>query len=461
MATRRRPPSRDSRAIERSYSIALRRHLAGFLRTSTDAALRALRQRPRQDAEQEEDEEDRSHLIEDVRNALEPSHREVDEVAEKAKPLAAKAVRRTANKQAEGFVMELGEAFDPKALSKSKAGLDAARLFRIDPFKSEPWLERAMEQAVSEHVALVKSLERKHLADLENLVHKGVREGRRVEDIAFDVAVRYGVSQRRAELIAQDQVGKFYGRLDEERQTRLGVTEYTWRTSKDEKVRPDHRRREGKVFKWKDPPSDGHPGQAIRCRCYPEPKLPEFEEALAEAPMRPPVRVPAKPIPAPSLTKLPLAVPDLGVKMERSPRSKLERERVVVADLEALVRSLEKDPNFFVGPGGRGEISGRVTNAMEFLERARREGIAVHMSQLGIKPNGEASVRDGRHRLEVYRRLGIKEVPVSVDRGSYKSFAEKFGVRLPRSIRPVPSSAVKEERPPRRSRRRPRRRPAA
>ena len=89
------------------------------------------------------------------------------------------------------------------------------------------------------------------------------------------------VSQRRAKFIARDQWHKINGTIDEAQQTDIGVGKYIWRTSKDirvvgapgglykpSKLHGNHAVREGKVFSWAKPPADGHPGQAIGCRCF-------------------------------------------------------------------------------------------------------------------------------------------------------------------------------------------------
>jgi SPP1 gp7 family putative phage head morphogenesis protein len=44
-----------------------------------------------------------------------------------------------------------------------------------------------------------------------------------------------------------------------------------WSTQLDERVRPLHENREGQVFSWDDPPSDGHPGFPPGCRCVAAP----------------------------------------------------------------------------------------------------------------------------------------------------------------------------------------------
>jgi SPP1 gp7 family putative phage head morphogenesis protein len=56
------------------------------------------------------------------------------------------------------------------------------------------------------------------------------------------------------------------------------VEEYVWSTSRDERVRPSHSAKDGKRFKWNDPPSDtGHPGNEIQCRCVAIPVLDDFK----------------------------------------------------------------------------------------------------------------------------------------------------------------------------------------
>lgn len=46
---------------------------------------------------------------------------------------------------------------------------------------------------------------------------------------------------------------------------------YVWRTRGDGKVRLEHRRNEGRIFRWDDPPDTGHPGEDYNCRCEAEP----------------------------------------------------------------------------------------------------------------------------------------------------------------------------------------------
>ncbi len=94
------------------------------------------------------------------------------------------------------------------------------------------------------------------------------------------------ISDKRAKLIARDQTSKMTASLTELRNTSVGLDEYIWRTSQDERVvgapgndsKPnsrhgDHFAREGKRYSYSSPPADGNPGQPIQCRCYPEPVI--------------------------------------------------------------------------------------------------------------------------------------------------------------------------------------------
>lgn len=132
----------------------------------------------------------------------------------------------------------------------------------------------------AENVALIKSIPQRYFDQVERQVIAGVRDGSRWEEIATELEERFGVAESSAQLVARDQVGKFFGELNEVRQSELGVVAYLWRTSNDSRVREEHAAREGQSFTWADPPEDGHPGEAILCRCFAEPDLTPILEDL-------------------------------------------------------------------------------------------------------------------------------------------------------------------------------------
>ncbi len=145
---------------------------------------------------------------------------------------------------------------------------------------NDPRYGERLRNWTTENVGLIKSLPGDMLDEVERLVVRGVNDGVRWEELTRMAERQFGIAERRAALIARDQVGKFYGAVQKARQTNLGIKRYIWRTSRDERVRPEHADREGEIFEWSDPPEDGHPGQPINCRCTAEPMLEELLDEL-------------------------------------------------------------------------------------------------------------------------------------------------------------------------------------
>lgn len=119
----------------------------------------------------------------------------------------------------------------------------------------------------------VPPIPKQHFKALEKTIQQGIRNGTRIEAMRDRLEQLKGITTRRAETIARDQVGKYHGNMMQTRQRQLGITGYIWRTVGDERVRESHEQREGERFTWNNPPSDGHPGQPINCRCSAEPDL--------------------------------------------------------------------------------------------------------------------------------------------------------------------------------------------
>ena len=69
-------------------------------------------------------------------------------------------------------------------------------------------------------------------------------------------------------------------------QRSTGVERYIWRAKGDHRTRKLHKELDGQEFSWDDPhPTEGHPGDAINCRCSAEPIPPEQGRRLSLAPL--------------------------------------------------------------------------------------------------------------------------------------------------------------------------------
>ena len=138
-------------------------------------------------------------------------------------------------------------------------------------------LKQMEEIWVRENLDLIGSLEaetlRKLRDELTRLISDGVPEEEIEERLIAFLQKQTEVETNRAVLIGSDQVGKLNGRLMEYWQRSAGITHYRWQTMMDDRVRPAHADRQGLIFSWDKPPSDGHPGMAIRCRCVADPVI--------------------------------------------------------------------------------------------------------------------------------------------------------------------------------------------
>ena len=131
--------------------------------------------------------------------------------------------------------------------------------------------EKIRQIWVNQNIELIHSIDRRTLESIryalsENII-RAVDRKILIEELTESIMRMAEVNEKRAALIACDQVGKLNSQLAQLEQMSQGVDSYIWVTMKDNRVRPAHREREGKRFYWDSPPSGGHPGWAIRCRC--------------------------------------------------------------------------------------------------------------------------------------------------------------------------------------------------
>lgn len=147
----------------------------------------------------------------------------------------------------------------------------------VDVYRSEPWLEAAQKNWVAQNANLIKTVPQQHMAKVETIIREGVLAGESPRSLAEKIKQAGGVTERRAMVISRDQISKANAELTRSRQEDLGIKEYTWVTSRDERVRSLHKERDGKKFSWDKPPSDGHPGMPIQCRCHAKPNFPPLD----------------------------------------------------------------------------------------------------------------------------------------------------------------------------------------
>lgn len=181
----------------------------------------------------------------------------------------------------EGRLSKVAEDFGRRTAEHQRRQLEKELLAAtgVEVPVGNPRLGALLDVFVKDNVALIKTLPTTYFEDMEKRVTAAIRNGTRPEVLAEELRQRYGVAESTARRIANDQLGKLAGELNEARQKDLGITDYTWRATGDARTRPAHAAREGRTYEWDSPPEDGHPGEAINCRCFAEPNLAAVLEA--------------------------------------------------------------------------------------------------------------------------------------------------------------------------------------
>lgn len=162
------------------------------------------------------------------------------------------------------WVTRVGQSNTMKTISsvKSATGVD------VKDFLTMRDIRPILENSIRVNVDLIKGLNADTKRRVEAVIFDGIARRRNQKYVTQQLAAAMGISQRKARLIARDQTHKLNSLLTQLRNEQLGIEAYLWKTMMDDRVRKAHRSREGKLFKWSDPPSDGHPGYAINCRCH-------------------------------------------------------------------------------------------------------------------------------------------------------------------------------------------------
>lgn len=165
------------------------------------------------------------------------------------------------NNSRDGLKRTYNEFFEPKIIQ------DELRLWALD------------------NARLIKSIPEQMIDKVASKIAEGVRARTSITALSRELEAVLNISKNRAKLIARDQTAKLNGRLTRHRNLLLGITQYKWLTSRDERVRHTHDVLESKICSWEDetiyknPQSQTwkkrstikgapvHPGLDIMCRC--------------------------------------------------------------------------------------------------------------------------------------------------------------------------------------------------
>ena len=158
-------------------------------------------------------------------------------------------------------------------------------------FKVTREINDIMQATVAENVSLIKTIAEKNLAEVEQLVMRSVTAGRDLGGLRQQLQDRFGITKRRAKLIARQSNNDATAMIKRAREKELGITEAVWVHSHAGKTpRPEHerwgaekKRYDIKTGMWSDVLKKYvWPGTDFNCRCGGRSVLPSLGRASAE-----------------------------------------------------------------------------------------------------------------------------------------------------------------------------------
>lgn len=173
------------------------------------------------------------------------------------------------------------------ALATHNRSRDALKRILADagisiPFQMTPAMRDVFHATVVENVSLIKSIQSQYHAEVQGMVMRSAAAGRDLEILTKDLQSRFGVTNRRAALIARDQNNKCTASFVRVRQEQLGLKAKWLHSAGGKEPRPTHVANSGKLYDpakgWLDPAVGRRiwPGTEINCRCVSVSVVPGF-----------------------------------------------------------------------------------------------------------------------------------------------------------------------------------------
>lgn len=135
--------------------------------------------------------------------------------------------------------------------------------------------ERAIfNSIVEQNVNLIKSIASEHLTKVQGVVLRGIETGHDLSRMTGDLEEGFGVSERRAAMIARDQTAKASNNLSRQRLMDYGVKKGKWmHTSSGKTYRDSHVQMDGEIYDLEQGCYDDdygdyvQPGELVNCHC--------------------------------------------------------------------------------------------------------------------------------------------------------------------------------------------------
>lgn len=197
--------------------------------------------------------------------------------------VVAGALKRLLDRWTSPFSRRVAQDIADKFVKSATTTPTGQTSFGIDIFQNSQQLQDYLSAASWQNSQLITSIPVQYIDQVSNIVMGNMRQGMRPSYIEKALQQQFGVTQRRAKMIARDQTAKITGEIAKQRQQGAGFQYFRWVDSHDQRVRHRHREIADKVteygkgvYRWDDLPlSDKgepiQPGSDYQCRCIATP----------------------------------------------------------------------------------------------------------------------------------------------------------------------------------------------
>lgn len=114
----------------------------------------------------------------------------------------------------------------------------------------------------------------KRIPEIRRKIQQAILNGYREIDVQKMLETEYGIMERKAKFLAQNETSIMLAQLKKVHYSAMGFDSFMWHTILDARERPEHRELNGKIFRFDNPPvidkrtgQKGLPGETYNCRC--------------------------------------------------------------------------------------------------------------------------------------------------------------------------------------------------
>jgi SPP1 gp7 family putative phage head morphogenesis protein len=164
-----------------------------------------------------------------------------------------------------------------------------AESIEISPKLSDSAARKLKAEYSTNMKLYIKQWSEDAILDLRGIIQDNSTMGYRFDNLIDSIKNRYEVSKSKAKFLARQETALFMSNFRKQRFQEAGITHYKWSTAHDERVRDDHKKLNGKIFSYDNPPivdlhtgRRANPGEDFQCRCVDIPLLKPLSDVITD-----------------------------------------------------------------------------------------------------------------------------------------------------------------------------------